>query len=597
MNTPPDAPPANDPDLGWTEDGLPRSGRFGDLYFSAQDGLAETREVYLRGCGLPEAWRGRQRFTVGELGFGTGLNVLALLDLWRRERPPGATLHIFSVEAFPLKVEDARRALGHWPELGELSQTLNERWPPRTPGFHRIDFPAHHAVLDLAVMDVADALEAWGGRADAWFLDGFSPATNPQMWRDEVLTLVAARSAPGARAASFTVAGAVRRGLAAQGFDVAKRPGFGRKNERLEAVFSGVAPPEPKPGRVAIVGAGIAGASLARAFRALGQEPALYDREGAGAGASGGPAALVTPRFDAGGGVIADLFAQAFDRAVTLYRQDAPGAVLRSGVVQLEHQDRDARRFDQVAAQTLWEPGAVMRLSPDEASQALGEPVARGGLWLRDGLAIEPLGVLGAWLSDVRQVRGDIARIERVGELWRLLDAGGQVVGEAETVCLAAGWGAVALIPDAPLTPARGQASLVTGVSCPTPFAWGGYVVPTRDGVLIGATQDRGETATDTRPADNERNLESLARTTPALADLIGGAPIEGWAAIRAITPDRLPLAGALASGLFVLGGLGARGFTAAPVLAEHIAALATGTPSPLPSALAARVHPRRFPR
>src|ERR1700761_6991595 len=111
-------------DLDWTADGAPRSARFDDVYFSTSDGLAESRAVFLQGCGLPEAWRGRQRFTVAELGFGTGLNILALLDLWRRTRTPAQRLSIFSVEAFPLTAEEAARALAAWPELADLAARL-----------------------------------------------------------------------------------------------------------------------------------------------------------------------------------------------------------------------------------------------------------------------------------------------------------------------------------------------------------------------------------------------------------------------------------------------------------------------------------------
>ena len=222
------------PTIDWTPEG-PRSVRYGDVYFSREDGLAESRAVFLQGCDLPEAWAGRRDFVVGELGFGTGLNIAALLDLWRRERPAGGRLHLFSIEAFPLSREEAGRALGAWPELAPVVRQLVERWPSRARGLHRVDLPELDARLDLFVGEAAEALAAWSGRADAWFLDGFAPSTNPEMWREEVLALVAARSAPGARAATFTVAGAVRRGLAAQGFAVEKRQGFGRKRERLEA--------------------------------------------------------------------------------------------------------------------------------------------------------------------------------------------------------------------------------------------------------------------------------------------------------------------------------------------------------------------------
>jgi len=190
------------PSIIWREGEPPRSAQFGDLYYSAEGGLDEAREVFLAGTGLPEAWRDRRAFCVGELGFGTGLNIVALLELWARRRPVDGFLAIFSVEAFPLEAADAARALAAWPDLAPIAAKLLARWPGHRQGFHRIDLPEFHASLDLAVMEAADALAAWSGRADAWFLDGFAPALNPQMWRAEVLDRVAQRSAPGARLAT-----------------------------------------------------------------------------------------------------------------------------------------------------------------------------------------------------------------------------------------------------------------------------------------------------------------------------------------------------------------------------------------------------------
>jgi tRNA 5-methylaminomethyl-2-thiouridine biosynthesis bifunctional protein len=227
-----------DDDLEWTEGGL-RSRRFADIYYSTQGGLEETRRVFLEGCGLPQAWAGRSRFTVAELGFGTGLNIAALIDLWRRTRPADGRLSVFSVEAFPMSADAAARALSDWPEIAEVSSALLANWPDGRRGFHRIDLPEFHASFDLAVMDAAEALAAWRGSADAWFLDGFAPAKNPGMWSAGVLDQVRARSAPGCRLATFTVAGEVRRGLAERGFLVEKRPGHGFKRERLEARLEG----------------------------------------------------------------------------------------------------------------------------------------------------------------------------------------------------------------------------------------------------------------------------------------------------------------------------------------------------------------------
>lgn len=579
--------------LAWTDDGQPRSRLYGDVYFSAEDGLAETRAVFLQGCGLPEAWNGRTRFTVGELGFGTGLNILALLDLWRRHGPPDAHLHVFSVEAHPITADEAARALARWPELADLTELLVRRWPGPARGFHRLELPELSATLDLAVMDVESALTEWTGQADAWFLDGFSPALNPAMWREEIMALVAARSAPGACAATFTVAGAVRRGLAAAGFQVDKRPGFGRKRERLEARLPGQ-PDQAMTPRVAIVGAGIAGASAARALRTLGCAPVVIDAEGAGAGASGNPAALVTPRLDAGLGPLASLFAQAFARAVRLY-DDLPDAVIARSVLQIASGERDLDRFDKIAASDLFEPGALALLDAKGASERLGEPSPAAALDLAAALVVEPASILAAWNGQV--VRAQLAQVRRGATGLTLLDSAGGTIVEADAVILTIGPAIGALLEGLPIGAVRGQASWTDAIAASQAAAWGGYAVPTRSGLLFGATHDRGETATDVRAADHERNRATLAAALPRLAARLDAAPIEGRASVRATTPDHLPLAGPAPGhdGVHVLGGLGSRGFCLAPLLADHVAAQILGAPSPLPAALAELIAPDRF--
>jgi len=587
-----DPPAPGDSPLQWTDDGLPRSARFGDIYYSAEDGLAETRAVFLDGCGLPDRWAGRRRFTVAELGFGVGLNVAALLDLWRRAGPGGAQLHIFSVEAFPVSAADARRALARWPELADAASALTAAWPGQARGIHRRELPDYRAILDVAVMDAGDALAGWRGAADAWFLDGFAPALNPRMWSDDLLQQVGARSAPGARAATYTVAGQVRRGLSAAGFAVEKRPGFGRKRERLEARRPGAAA-EPRVPSVAVVGGGIAGAALARAFRTLGAEPRVLEAVQPGTGASGNPAALVTPRLDAGLGVPAALYAGAFARAVALYGA-VPEAVLARGVLQLAQAERDLPRFRKIAGSDLFEPGALQVLDAAEASARLGEP-APAALEIRQALVVRPPAVLAAWMGEA--LTGRVAHLRPGGHGdWCLLDAEGAEIARADVVAVAAGAGSADLIAGLPLSPVRGQASWRDGLAPIVPAAWGGYAIPTGAGVLFGATHDRGDVGADLREADHRRNLETLARARPVLAARLAGEPLAGRAAVRAVTPDRLPIAGpAGPPGLFALTGLGSRGFAFAPWLAEHLAALAVGAPSPLPAPQAALLAWGRF--
>ena len=571
-------------------DGPPRSRLYDDLYYSRDDGLAETRAVFLAGCGLPQRWQGRRRFTVAELGFGTGLNVLALLDLWRAARPAGGHLSIFSVEAHPIGAAEAAAALAAWPELADLAARITSRWPGRRPGFHRIDLPELAATLDVAVMPASDALAAWSGPADAWFLDGFAPAKNPAMWTDALMRQVAERSAPGALAATYTVAGQVRRALGLAGFTVERRAGFGRKRERLVATLPGESK-SPEAPTVAIVGAGIAGASLARAFASLGVTADVFEAAGVGAGASGNPAAVVTPRLDAGLGPGAQLYVQAFERAVRLYGE-LQGAVITRGALQLRIEERDTARFAKIAASDLFEPGSLAELDANAAGAALGEP-APPALRFDAAVVIEPHRVLDAWLP--QPTLASIAAGRPDGQGWALLDADGQPLAHADIVCLAAGAGLAALWPDAPLTPVRGQVSWAEGVAPPPAVSWGGYAATTPGGAMFGATHDRGDASDGWRLEDDRRNLAEVAGRLPVLAARLAAADIRGRASVRATVPDNLPLAGPLADKLFVLGALGGRGFTLAPLLAEHIAALALGAPSPLPAPVAALLNPGRF--
>ena len=213
-------------EIEWRNRDVPVSKRFDDPYYSLDDGLAEARYVFLRGNALPR--RFRDGFHIAELGFGTGLNLLSALQMWRASGNSGV-LQFTSFEAFPLSSDDMRRALEPFEDLNSLAEELSPHW-----GHAEIELP------DLRFRLVEGAaritLPAWSGRADAWFLDGFSPAKNPELWQAALLNEVAAHTSPGGTAATYTAAGAVRRALAAAGFDVSRVPGYGRKRHMSVAV-------------------------------------------------------------------------------------------------------------------------------------------------------------------------------------------------------------------------------------------------------------------------------------------------------------------------------------------------------------------------
>lgn len=215
-----------------------RSERFDDVYFSAEDGLAETRHVFIEGNNLPGAWAGRERFVIAETGFGTGLNFLTAWKLFKETAGPGQRLDFISFEQFPLGPEEIREALEVWgDELKEEIEVLLRRYPLLIPGFHKIVVDEYVSLL-LVFDDVNRALPGLDAKVDCWFLDGFKPASNPEMWTETVFENMARLSAPGASFATFTAAGFVKRGLQDAGFTVTKVPGFGRKREMLVGVKS-----------------------------------------------------------------------------------------------------------------------------------------------------------------------------------------------------------------------------------------------------------------------------------------------------------------------------------------------------------------------
>lgn len=560
-----------DPGAAWDGDALV-SARFGDVYASRAGALAQSRAVFLDGCGLPARWAGRRRFTVAELGFGTGLNMLAVLEAWAATRAPGARLQLFSVEGFPLAREDAAQALAAHGELAGLAERLLAQWPQGARGVHRIDFPELGAVLDLAVGEAREMVAAWDGAADAWFLDGFSPAKNPEMWSAELLALVGAKTAPGGRAATWSVAGAVRRGLADAGFAVERLPGFGWKRERISAAMPGGVV-EPADARVAVLGAGISGAALALALRELGVDARVFAD---GPMASGNPAALISPRLAAGSEAGAALHALAFRRAVERVERTAPEAVVAQGAERLLKDSEVAR------ARATVESG----LFPEGSLVSEGER-----LWMRDALVVAPGRLRAAWLGAVEPLA--VSGLTRDADGW-WLEGAGRRAGPFEAVCVAAGFASAGLA-GVPLRPIRGQVAVSEVRLEGPPTSWGGYVIPTDDGLLFGATHGRGDAGDDVRAGDTVRNVAGLARVMPELAARVSAGPLWAVAGVRAAAGDHQPVAGALGNGLFVLAGLGGRGFTLAPLLAEHVAALVAGAPSPVPLPMARLVDPLRF--
>jgi tRNA 5-methylaminomethyl-2-thiouridine biosynthesis bifunctional protein len=599
-------PPA--PALDWTQEGVPVSRAFQDVYYSRAGGLAETEAVFLHGCGLPEGWARQRCFSIGELGFGAGLNALATWRLWRKHRPPGATLHFTSLESHPLDARDAARAHAHFPEIQTLSALLLKRWPVRTYGPQRLWFEADGFCLTVWIGTAQTVLPHIHGRFDAWFLDGFSPSKNPEMWGPDVWAEVARLSAPGARLATYSVAGAVRRGLEQAGFAVTREAGFGAKRERLEACFQASPPASgdlfgPAPmqrGDIAIVGGGIAGASVALALRRRGLSPSLFQAE---PGASANPRALVFPRLDR-----TDAPISVFYRAAYLYALDAytgAGLIESPGLV----------RFGAAQALLADPPLPETHLLAHGADAVL-HPLAG---------AVDPIAVTEAFLAGApRGPAGAIDAIERAPQGGWLLIRDGRAVFETPNLVLATGAAIKSLAPWLPQQISRGQVDWagLAGAAPPTPLSGEGYAMGWGERLLFGATFDPVTEVGDTSPTPDAsaRNRARLARLAPDFCTRLTAHELGARVSYRVAAPDRAPWvgpapdlavfaarwAGPLSrgmhvtdpaphlAGLYVLGGFGARGFSTAPLAGEALAAEMLQEPWPLDAQGRAAIHPMR---
>ena len=220
-------------ELDWSVKNVPRSLRFGDLYFSDLDGLDETKYVFLNGNKLPEIWMCTDRFIIAETGFGTGLNFFATWRLWRENSTPNGNLIYYSIEKYPLTISQIVKSIGHWSDLKPLLEEFKKDYASTEVNSQTILFDEGRVTLKLIFGDVKEVLSQATFSSDAWFLDGFAPSCNPEMWSDEVFLEVARLSKKGTRLATFTAASAVRRGLRDVGFYMVKIPGFGRKREML----------------------------------------------------------------------------------------------------------------------------------------------------------------------------------------------------------------------------------------------------------------------------------------------------------------------------------------------------------------------------
>jgi len=647
-------------ELTWQMDEIgeaPHSSHFGDVYFSRHDGRAETQHVFIAGNDLPRrfaAWQASRPFVIGESGFGTGLNMLCAWACFETHAPGGARLHLVSTERFPLAHADLARALSAWPDLASKACRLLAQWPEPVSGVHRL-WLADNVILDLHFGDSAECLARLDGHVDAWFLDGFAPGKNPEMWRPELFAAMALASRPAASVATFTCAGIVKRGLAAAGFAWRKAPGFGRKREMLCATLATPAederrrrtpwfiPPPPQPTRhVAVIGAGLAGGCVAQALARRGVQVILLDRQAPGAGASGNRQGALYVKLAAETNRQSRVYLAGLLHSRRWLAEIDPQRRLWQdcGVLQLATGERETRRQQRFLANHALPASVVEGLDEQQASQRAGLTgklaLAHGGLeypqagWVRPAELCRAL----AATPGVTFRRAAVESLRRDAAGWRLELAGGEtLVADQVVIATATQASRFAQNADLPLQPIRGQLSSVAlPPGSPTlerVVCAGGYVAPACDGVLsFGASFVPNDDDAALREADHAANLAELKRALPGFVQALEKAgarlapgELDGRAAVRAASPDKTPYAGPVPDaprwradyaslakdarrvpqtpgvhhpGLWISAAHGSRGLASAPLCAELIASRICNEPLPMERELADHLHPGR---
>ena len=641
--------------ITWDEQGRPHSLAYDDVYFSLEQGLAETRHVFIEQNRLGErfaAMREGDRLVIGETGFGTGLNFLCAWQLFNELAPFGARLHFISVEKYPLSAADLTRALQLWPQLQAYAAPLLEQYVAIHAGFQRLILDPGRVTLTLLIGDVHEQLPTLDAAIDAWFLDGFAPAKNPDMWTPALFAQLARLSAPGATLGTFTSTGWVRRSLAAAGFKMKRVPGIGHKWEVLRGEFLGwpddatpmpvpppwfARPPMPIGERHALViGGGLAGCATAASLASRGWRVSLLERHGELAQeASGNPQGVLYLKLSAHGTALSRLIVGGFGHTRRLLERLQRGRDWDScGVLQLAFNTREVQRHAALAA--AFPCDLLRQVSQGEAQELAGIGLPHGGLFYPEGGWVHP-SALCHYQADHplidRLLHQEVIDLRRADGQWQAW-AGDRLLAQAPVAVLAGAaevtrWPMTARLPlkrirgqvtRLPATPASRQ---LTTVVCAE-----GYIAPARlDEHTLGASFDfHREDLTPTL----EEHLSNLALLNEISTDLverlgIGQQPSEqfrGRAAFRCTSPDYLPIVGPLADdgefaqryaaltkdarrvpdlpcpwleGLYINSGHGSRGLITAPLSGEMIAAWLDGEALPIALDVAQACHPNRF--
>lgn len=646
-------------------DGQPFSEMFDDIYYSSNEGenISGEREfnhVFFKNNGLPERWQTSHDFVIAELGFGSGLNCLLTIREWLQhltETKQTKCLHYIAIEKYPLSPETIVTLISRYPELKYLCDELVENYPPAVETSHSRRLFDGRVVIHYMFMDVFEALKDERFNVDAWYLDGFTPARNSDMWSQELFLKLAQNSNQGARCSTYTAAGFVKRNLMAANFDVTKVPGYGKKREMLVAKYNGAEKkqfnykdkpwfslaeiPVARHKKATVIGAGIAGLSVAYALVRRGWQVTIIDRhEAVAQEASSNPVALVYPRLSVNNKVDTDFYIAAYHHALyelsNLQSKNAQSFWFDSGLLQLIDKTRITEilnRFqfnEDVLSidERLINKNDVNDKDKNKEKEKVTVDIKKAGVVI-PGILCETIKAECGDKLIIKQAI--IEHIKPVDRGWQCL-AGTQIIDESEILIVANGVSLNALdgLINFPVEKIRGQVvslranalsqAMVSSVSSEV------YLTPSiNNRHYLGASYTRGNDSVAIDADDTAWLLKKLADNVidEVVADVFTQLDyVDAWVGFRAMSKDRVPIVGAVPDadfyhaeygdichgnvtksylpakymkGLYVTSAHGSRGFTTSFLSAEIIASQIQGEPAPVAKSIVDYLSPSRF--
>ena len=591
-------------EIDWI-DGLPYSPSYDDRFFQA-DAIKEIKDVFITPNNLEDRFKQSEKLSIGELGFGFGLNFFVTAMIWNQSKCKSSSevLNYVSIEeALPSK-EEISKVLKNFPELHEIGKYFLSHYSPIHNDMQRIELPELNIRLTLIQNNAELALQNLLGFSnnliDAWYLDGFDPAKNQAMWNSSVSQLVALLSSNQATFGTFTSAGFVKRNFTKFGYDVSKVKGFGNKRHKLIGKIlprkHAQNPSSSALSKIAIIGSGIAGSSAAHAAANHGMQVDVYEYgQEAACGTSSNPVAAMYPRFSANNSSYSHLIAQSYFFADRLYSK-FQNEYKRTGLLFShfnEYQEDWLQQMIGLDRKDIFQQFTEAEMKKEFKLESKGLKVLQGGYLFPQALCQALLRHEKIKIYTEHCFENTYENNSKIS----LNFSNQKNDNQYDAVVIASGAGLLNVMPSLKIS--KGQLVGLKNsqdIACSLPINSEGYILPSIDGVTwIGSTHQKD--FQDLLPSSEAANdlISRTERNFKVNLGSVDGALTE--ARLRLGSKDRLPIAGKISNdqNIYAIGALGSRGFSLAPLMGELIASQISQSPNPVSTGIALSIDPMRF--